>query len=221
MHEVWRKRRAMPLHVDLPGNAAAPASLGGLGRLHAERISHAAYWAAWRTHCCAATAVSPRPVTRLRRQASRLPQLQTSTSTSKAGDTGPDGRRVCAQRRCNVWANGWRRDAALALHTSFRERVLLPAIQRPSNVPGLMLRSLSISLLAAQHVLHRLPGRIVMRTCVLGYRSWRNSAQQVLSAGSCAQRGREKIKKEQQPGTLQVRELRQLDAFLFEAATGA
>ena len=30
------------------------------------------------------------------------------------------------------WANGWQRDAALALHSSFRERVLLPAI-RPSD----------------------------------------------------------------------------------------
>ena len=59
---------------------------------------------------------------------------------------------------------------------------------KEGNVPGWMLRSPSISLSAAQHVLHRLPDRIVMRTCVLGDRSRRNSAQQVLSAGAAQKR---------------------------------
>ena len=37
-----------------------------------------------------------------------------------------------ARSEPGVWANGWQNDAALALHISFREQVLLPAI-RPSD----------------------------------------------------------------------------------------
>ena len=102
--------------------AFLPASLRGLGLMGAQRRLSAVYR-------------SSRPVARPRRQASRPPRLQACISRATDGTSGLAGKRVYEQRRRKrraASAHGWQRHAALALHTSFREQVLLPAI-RPSD----------------------------------------------------------------------------------------
>ena len=96
-----------------------PASLGGLGLMHAQRLSPAAYWAAW-----------------------AVLQQRCPEAAERCGlhldDHGWNGRpswETCLQPapphaapgEPGVWAHGRQRNAALALHTSFREHVLMPA----------------------------------------------------------------------------------------------
>ena len=103
--------------------AFLPASLGGLGLMHAERLSPAAYWAAWADALPVLQQRCPEAAARCRQGWTQRPDweacLHSAPSQAARGEPG-------------IWANGWQRDAALALHTSFREHVLLPAV-RPSD----------------------------------------------------------------------------------------
>ena len=116
-------------------SAFLPQPTGQHGRTHCQCCNNGAQ------RRLSAVYRSSRPVARPRRQASRLPQLQACTSSLEGH--GWDQRRgweAClrtaapqaARSEPGVRANGWQRDAALTLHTSFREQVLLPAI-RPSD----------------------------------------------------------------------------------------
>ncbi|CAE7037427.1 unnamed protein product, partial [Symbiodinium natans] len=107
--------------------SAAPPGQGGLGLLAAERISPAAYWAAWadalpvlrqryrklRTAC---SMTSPRPGVR---RVCRLPLPRRCGSMRRVGLTVPAGKRALAMvaRGARAGRPGWQRHAALALHT--------------------------------------------------------------------------------------------------------
>ena len=129
--------------------AFLPASLGGLGLMHAERLSPAAYWAAWADALPVLQQRCPEAAARCLQELrsgnqAAAPSLQAAAAAGEHLDSQgwtqrPDWEAClhsapshAARGEPGIWANGWQRDAALALHTSFREHVLLPAV-RPSD----------------------------------------------------------------------------------------
>jgi len=99
-------------------------SLGGLGLLAAERISPAAYWAAWapRRSSPASAGVSGRTC------AAMPARQQTKKKNGPAWASGARGAAApAAEGELGQGNPGWQRHAVLALHISFRERMLLPA----------------------------------------------------------------------------------------------
>ena len=134
--EVWRTLQ------DMLGGQNADAE-------PAESLSPAAYWAAWADALPVLQQRCPEAVERCLQELqagsqAAAPSLQAAAAAGvhlegHGWDQRP-GWEAClrtaapqaARSEPGVWANGWQRDAALALHISFREQVLLPAI-RPSD----------------------------------------------------------------------------------------
>ena len=145
--------------------AFLPASLGGLGLVASARIAPAAYWASWADSlpCLAQRqpAAAHRCLAELQRGSdAAAPCLceaaAASTELDAAGWTqrppwdallhgaAPD--RPDAAAEPGLWAHGWQRPAALALHHAHRERVLLPDLPPASQA---LLRSQAAAWLIA------------------------------------------------------------------------
>ena len=118
-------------------------SLGGLGLLAAERVSPAAYWAAWadalpvlrqRYPDAAARLVQElegepaAPCLRAAAEAARQLAAEGWTSRPEWASCARGADAPAAEGELGLGIPGWQRHAVLALHTSFRERVLLPAL---------------------------------------------------------------------------------------------
>ena len=123
--------------------AFLPPSLGGLGLLAAERVSPAAYWAAWadvlpvlrqRYPDAAARLVQElegepaAPCLRAAAEAARQLAAEGWTSRPEWASCARGADAPAAEGELGLGIPGWQRHAVLALHTSFRERVLLPAL---------------------------------------------------------------------------------------------
>eukprot|EP00439_Symbiodinium_sp_Y106_P004193 s7165_g1.t1 len=117
--------------------------LGGLGLLAAERVSPAAYWAAWadalpvlrqRYPDAAARLVQEpegepaAPCLRAAAEAARQLAEEGWTSRTEWASCARGADAPAAEGELGLGIPGWQRHAVLALHTSFRERVLLPAL---------------------------------------------------------------------------------------------
>ena len=119
--------------------------------MHAERLSPAAYWAALvdalpaLQHCCPDAAQRCLQELQSGSQAA-APSLQAAAAAGihldGHGWTEQPDWEACLQpvpsqaapREPVVWAHGRQGDAALPLHTSFRERVLMPALRPDCRV---------------------------------------------------------------------------------------
>ena len=123
--------------------AFLPPSLGGLGLFAAERVSPAAYWAAWadalpvlrqRYPEAAARLVQElegepaAPYLRAAAEAARQVTAEGWTSRPEWASCARGADAPAAEGELGLGNPGWQRHAVLALHTSFRERVLLPAL---------------------------------------------------------------------------------------------
>ena len=123
--------------------AFLPPSLGGLGLFAAERVSPAAYWAAWadalpvlrqRYPEAAARLVQElegepaAPCLRAAAEAARQVTAEGWTSRPEWAACARGADAPAAEGELGLGNPGWQRHAVLALHTSFRERVLLPAL---------------------------------------------------------------------------------------------
>ena len=123
--------------------AFLPPSLGGLGLLAAERVAPAAYWAAWADALPVLRQRYPDAADRLVRElegAPSAPCLHAAAEaahqlTAEGWESRPDWESCArgadvpaAEGELGLGSPGWQRHAVLALHTSFRERTLLPAL---------------------------------------------------------------------------------------------
>ena len=136
---VVGNRRAVPKQIDMP------PSFGGLGLFSAERVSSAAYWAAWADALPVLRARYPEVADGLvhdnelegepARPCLRAAALAAHRLAEAGWEARPDwdacargAGRPAVDGELGLGNPGWQRHAVLALHTSFRERVLLPTL---------------------------------------------------------------------------------------------
>ena len=132
--DAWLAARAV---------AFLPPSFGGLGLLSAERVSPAAYWAAWADALPVLRARYPEVadglVHELEGEPARPCLRAAALAAHRLAEAGWEARpdwdacargagRPAVDGELGLGNPGWQRHAVLALHTSFRERVLLPTL---------------------------------------------------------------------------------------------
>ena len=132
--DAWLAARAV---------AYLPPSFGGLGLLSTERVSSAAYWAAWADALPVLRARYPEVADGLvhglegepTRPCLRAAALAAHRLAEAGWEARPDwdacargAGRPAVDGELGLGNPGWQRHAVLALHTSFRERVLLPTL---------------------------------------------------------------------------------------------